>query len=1128
MSDQKPIADQPGDEHPSQAEISQPDGWAQVQLSSHPSARRGAAAPPTFAPGDLLANRFRLIRYIGKGGMGEVFEAEDLELHGEHVAIKTVLPAIAADPEMIAQFKREIQLSRRVTHPNVCRIFDLVYDQRPSGAIAFLTMELLDGEPLSTFIRKKGALSAEQVVPLARQMAEGLDAAHKVGVVHQDFKPGNVMISPAKDGEGYHAVITDFGLAHNLRETERRAGKSAGTPAYMAPEQIEGKSITPATDVYALGVVLYELFTQHWPYTGGTPEELQRKKLEEVPVLPTMYAPKLSPVIERVLLRCLAKRPEERFQSTLEVAKALAPRQTLRRNLMIGAALLILVAAAAGYQWRRMAAARVPAIGVIGFKNDSGNADYDWLATELSETLTAELAGSQQIHVVPAEDVARLKVEMSLPSNESLAKEDPAQVRAALGATYLVSGSYTVPGPGGALNVHARLQSPQTDQGTDFQVSGQQQDYRPLISELAAKVRKSVGANAPISPDSAETQNIYPSDADARKLYFQALDKLRVFDAPAAAELLQQAAAKDNSNVAIHSALADAWSQLRRDPQAAAEAQVAATLAQQNSESLPLEYVVLTSARAEEMNKQWNEAARDYATLWNKYRRLNYGLRLAAVQTESGETSAALKTLGLLKALPAPMTSDPRIEMGYAKTYAAMSNSTEQIKAATAALAEAQQRNSRMMQADAQLQLCWAYRNQDVDKASAACNDAYQLFNYIGDKVSAAVTRNDLATLLVDKGRYPEARKIYDEVIATNKAAGAMKDYAGANVNAAKTAILMEKPDDALEYLGNALSAAREANDKYDEGRARIMRADILAAGGKTAEAESEVQQALAAAKASQDTALQASALTALADYQQEKNTAQALQNYGEALRLRERNQDKPGIATSLNNIAEVLFRTGDLNGAAERYRQSLEQFDKLGARNAAARNVLSLAEVAFERKDMSAAESQALQAMKEFQNPDRQDPDSEEAAAALLIKIYIAEGKLQRAEPYVQRIRKNPSSDPEVMFNSRLSIAEYLAANGNSKEAEEQLRSVAAQAEAAGRHFAALEARLQLAYLLGKNGQSSQADRELQAVRKAARQMGFDLLVTKTQTAAKHAGPLALLPRFSRDSYAYAVVRWS
>ena len=203
---------------------------------------------------------------------------------------------------------------------------------------------------------------------------------------------------------------------------------------------------------------------------------------------------------------------------------------------------------------------------------------------------------------------------------------------------------------------------------------------------------------------------------------------------------------------------------------------------------------------------------------------------------------------------------------------------------------------------------------------------------------------------------------------------------------------------------------------------------------------------------------------------------------------MRERNDDKPGIATSLNNIAEVLFRAGDLNGAAERYRQSLEQFDKLGARNAAARNVLSLAEVAFERKEMSAAESQALQAMKEFQNPDRQDPDSEQAAAALLIKIYIAEGKPQAAAPYVQRIRQKPSSEPEVMFSSRLSVAEYLSVTGKSKEAEDQLKGVAAQAEAAGLHFVALEARLQLAYLLGKNGSHF---RRTESSRRCARRRG-------------------------------------
>ena len=285
-----------------------------------PSVRDG----PTFAPGDLLANRFRIIRFISKGGMGEVYEAEDLEL-GEHVAVKTVLASIATSPVAIERFKREIQLARRVTHPNVCRIFDLVYDPRPSGPVAFLTMELLDGITLSTYLESKGSLPLNESLTLADQMAEGLNAAHRAGVIHQDFKPSNVILMDAGDGSPIRPVITDFGLAHNVRAVEQESGRSVGTPAYMAPEQIEGGAISVATDVYALGVVLYELITGHWPYNARTLEELQAKKLSQAPAAPSKYVHDLPIRVERALLRCIARRSEDRFGSTLEVVAALAP-----------------------------------------------------------------------------------------------------------------------------------------------------------------------------------------------------------------------------------------------------------------------------------------------------------------------------------------------------------------------------------------------------------------------------------------------------------------------------------------------------------------------------------------------------------------------------------------------------------------------------------------------------------------------------------------------------------------------------------------------------------------------------------------------------------------------------------
>lgn len=1082
----------------SDMETSAPPSWARVQLSFHPSAASaGAPKPSRFAPGDLLVDRFRILRFIAKGGMGEVYEAEDLELQNERVAIKTILPAIADNPQMLAQFKREIQLARKVTHPNVCRIFDLVYHQSPSGSIAFLTMELLEGEPLSKLIERTGGLPLEKALPLATQMADGLHAAHRAGVVHQDFKPSNVMMAP-----GNRLVITDFGLAHNVRDSGQEAGKSAGTPAYMAPEQIETKTVSPATDVYALGAVLYELLTGHWPYNGRTPEELQRKKLNEAPVLPTKYVPDLSPDVERALLRCLARSPEDRFQNTLDVVKALTPRRKLRGILLFVCTVLALLAAAGIYRWRQIVASRVPTVAVLGFKNNSGAASYDWLATELSESLTSELGRSQQFHTVASDDVIRLRTEFSVPPGGNFEVADLPQISGALGANYLLSGGYTVaPDPAGdTININVKLQTPGNDGDFDFHQSGKETDYRKVVANITAEVRKKLGATDPLPLDSADPQNIYSPDSDARKLYFEGLDKLRAFDGPAAVKLFQQAAERDKSNVAIHSALADSYAQLRLDPQATREAEIAATLAEQNP-ALPLEYVVLTKARAAEMNKNWDGAASDYGVLFQKFNRLNYGLQLALVQTEGSHTSQALQTLNRLSALPAPLGNDPRIQMAFAKTYGAMTQPAEQVRAAQAALDAAKHRNSRMMQAHAQLQLCWAYRNQgDMDRAAIACNEAQNLFTALGDNVSAAVALNDLATLRVDAGRYPEALQLFDRVIAINKAAGAIKDYAGANVNAARTAVYMGKPEDAQDYLNNALAAAHDVNDKYDECRARIILAEVLFDLGKLDVAEAQARTALALGKELMDEPMQAAALDKLARAQAETNTTQALTTYDQILSLT-KNKDARAVATALNDAGEVLFRRGELDAAERYYQQSLKLFrDDLKDRNATARNWLSLARLDLERKNLAAAERQSLDALKEFQSSSDQDGDSEEEASSLLVRIYVAGGRATEAEPYISRIKQISSTDRDVMFNSRMAVAEYLDAIGKRAEAVEELQLVPTDAQAAGRHFIALEAGLVLARLRFPDTRDPKFERETRAIKNAAAKSGFSLLVIEAE----------------------------
>ncbi len=288
-----------------------------------------AARPPVFAAGELVAARYRVVRFLAQGGMGEVYEVEDLELR-EAVALKTVRPEAAADSMAVERFRREIQLARKVTHPNVCRIFD-VYYHRPAGgggpAVIFLTMELLVGETLATRLRGDGPLPAGEVLAIARQICLGLDAAHQVGVIHRDLKPGNIVLVPGRGG--WRAVVTDFGLARldggndPAAPTLTVAGGLVGTPAYLAPEQVEGGEITTAVDVYALGIVLYEMATGTVPFVGDSVLATAVKRLKELPVSPRVHAPHLDPRWEAAILRCLARDPADRFASALDVLAAL-------------------------------------------------------------------------------------------------------------------------------------------------------------------------------------------------------------------------------------------------------------------------------------------------------------------------------------------------------------------------------------------------------------------------------------------------------------------------------------------------------------------------------------------------------------------------------------------------------------------------------------------------------------------------------------------------------------------------------------------------------------------------------------------------------------------------------------
>lgn len=279
-----------------------------------------------FPVGTVIQDRYRIISLLGRGGMGEVFRADDLVL-GQQVALKFLSEKLVWSEEFRKRFLDEVRLAREVSHPSICRVFDV-------GEVdgqTFLTMEYVDGEDLSSLLVRVGRLPEEKAIEISRQLCAGLAAVHERGIIHRDLKPGNVMI----DGRGA-VKIADFGLAGVFEEGEGRPTELAGTPAYMAPELTEGKGPSTASDVYALGLVLYEMFTGHPAFAAKAPAEVLRAHREDAPQSPSSFVADLDPAVEEVLLRCLEKDPALRPLSALAVSAALPGGDPLAEALARG------------------------------------------------------------------------------------------------------------------------------------------------------------------------------------------------------------------------------------------------------------------------------------------------------------------------------------------------------------------------------------------------------------------------------------------------------------------------------------------------------------------------------------------------------------------------------------------------------------------------------------------------------------------------------------------------------------------------------------------------------------------------------------------------------------------------
>ncbi len=265
-----------------------------------------------FLAGTILAKRYRILTLIGKGGMGEVYKAEDLELE-QTVALKFLPEELSANEELLRRFRGEVRTARQVSHPNVCKVFDI----GEVDGLYYLSMEFIEGDDLSMLLHRIRRLPSDKAVEISRQISLGLGAIHKAGILHRDLKPSNIIID--SNGE---ARITDFGIAGIEAEVQGEEVR-VGTPAYMSPEQITGTEVTKLSDIYSLGLLLYEIFTGKQAFEGNSVQEFRFKQTKENPTNPSEFVTDIDHAVVDLIERCLKKNPEQRPDSALKVAMML-------------------------------------------------------------------------------------------------------------------------------------------------------------------------------------------------------------------------------------------------------------------------------------------------------------------------------------------------------------------------------------------------------------------------------------------------------------------------------------------------------------------------------------------------------------------------------------------------------------------------------------------------------------------------------------------------------------------------------------------------------------------------------------------------------------------------------------
>jgi tetratricopeptide (TPR) repeat protein/TolB-like protein/predicted Ser/Thr protein kinase len=1073
-------------------------------------------AQGTELVGTLLAERYEILELLGQGGMGAVYKARDTELE-RFVALKLIRADLAGNPEILRRFKQELILAREVTHRNVIRIFDL----GQAKGFKFITMEFVEGRDLRAVIREKQEISPEETVPIISQVCRALESAHAAGVVHRDLKPQNIMLD-AKD----RVYVMDFGIAHSLETPGMtQTGALMGTPEYMSPEQAKGQKVDPRSDLFALGIIFYEMLTGISPFKADTALATLLKRTQERPPTPAEVDPTIPQAISDVVMKCLEIDRDCRYSTAREILEDLGQEmptsvRTVATRLVIpvpqaekvlpfvryrvwiaGGAAVVLLAVLGITFGGKVFPAKSPApveqasLAILPFRNASGDATLDWLGPSLADMLSTDVGQSAGLRTISPDRLHQILSDLRIAPGTAIDPTMVGRIAEFSNADTVVSGQYAKFGD--QIRIDATLLDLKHNRSAPLKIEAAGQKEIPAaVDGLSELIRK----NLAVSPDvlkELKASSFQPSSKSVPALrdYNQGVQLLRDGKNLEAVKTLRAAIQEDPQFALAYSRLAETDSALGYDTDAEKYSRKAVELSQQ----LPLAEKYLIEANHARVVKDNKKAIEAYENL-SKTAPGNADVQsaLAGLYEDSGDFAKATAY--------------------YQKILAA--NPKDLL--ATLAIGRI------------------ALKAGNAQQSLEPLNRALSLSIQVGNDEEKATSLHSIGYAYEILNKPEEALRNYEQALEIRRRIGEKRGMAKSLNKMARVEALLGKQPSASAHFYEALQVNREIGDKRGLGDTLLDLGNFYDDSGDHERSLKLYKESLQIERDIGNEALQAICLNNIGSVYFSKGEYQdALTYFQQALQLREKSKVPQDIVESVHNVAETSARMGQYDTAVTEYMRALELrrsisdarggaiesyslgtlFDYQGRFGAAINSKQAALETFRGLKDRTiwmaeilggyaealtlAGRGQESQVyLEEALNLSRELKNDGLVAQTLAFQgdSYYYRGDSKSARSYYERAVEAAAhtKEPDKALIAKADLARADIDSGRAAPAITSLRSVAKQAEDQGYAYIAVECSVYMADAMVRSHDALHAREELERALVQADKLGLKPLSAK------------------------------